>query len=615
MGQSVGLLLGVAGAVVGGVLGGPLGAQAGFLAGNLIGTLLMPHKQPELADIRVQDAAYGKYIPRLYGKYRLSGNVIWVGPAHEHSQSGKGMGGKGNQPYVTMSLAVALCAGPITAVTRIWANGKLIYDITNPSNFQAISGSAQMVTNFTVYPGDENQTADPIMQSYLGAANVPAHRGMAYVVFNELNLQNWGNYLPSLSFEVVKSGVPTYVKSGAQVPNSPAMVPALIGSASRSVGSYIDNSGTVWGWQYGLTSPSLTSNTAQPFKMTPNGTEWTAPPVNVGASFPVPLGHCQDDQGMLFTDGLFRKNNGEVWSIGMSLGLITSPTYIKAGGKVFVTNQVGNSVGPVYIITPVLSGSPTPPTIVTGPYTGDSISLLGVTANYIYGVSIYGANQYCLLRLDMLGNLVSVLDGPSFSKYSSLSCGQVVNDNLIYFNAQNGHVWQWTPTAGAVDTGMPGSNSGNQSLLNVISPGNIVFFSDFAFGTTFGAQVLNPNASDLSLSSVVASECQYAGLQSSQYDVSQLTDTMLGYAITSNASARDALSPLMSAYFFDACDTGGPLKFVRRGGAPVMTIPWDDLGADPDGRSQAAQNPLVETITQEFELPRQVTLSYASANT
>lgn len=614
MGQSVGLLLGVAGAVVGGVLGIPLGAQAGFLAGNLIGTILMPHKQPELADIRVQDAAYGKYIPRLYGKYRLSGNVIWVGPAHEHSQSGKGMGGKGNQPYVTMSLAVALCAGPIAAVTRIWANGKLIYDISNPSNFQAISGSAQMVTNFTVYPGDENQMPDPIMQSYEGAANVPAHRGMAYVVFNELNLQNWGNYLPSLSFEVVKNGVPTFVTSGAQqVPNSPSMVGSLVGAVTLSIGCYMDNAGNVWGWQYGLTLPGLTSNTAQPFKMTPYGTEWLTPPVNIGLSFPVRLGHCQDDQGILCTDGLFRQCNGTVWNTGLPLGLISNPTYVKASGKVFVTNNVGTNLGPVYICTPVLNGSATPPTIVTGGWTGDNFNVIGVTANYIYAISMFnvGANPYSLLRLDLNGNLVAVLD--SGSVYNGANAGQVVNDNLIYFNSAS-YLYAWNGS-GAAQVVMPCPNSGNRSIVNVISAGNLVFLSDFAFGTTFSAQVLAPNATDINLASVVSAECVYAGLQSSQYDTTQLTDLISGYAITSNSSPRDALSPLMSTYFFDACDTGGPLKFVRRGGAPVMTIPWDDLGADPDGRSQAALNPIVETISQEFELPRQVTLTYASANT
>ncbi|KOR22822.1 phage tail protein [Burkholderia cenocepacia] len=617
MGQPLGLVLGAAGAVVAGIAtgGASWAIQAGFLAGGVLGAILTPHKLPQLPDIRVQDAAYGKFIPRLYGKYRLSGNVIWVGPAHEHSQSGKGMGGKGNQPYVTMSFAVAICAGPITAVTRIWANGKLIYDITNPSNFQAISGSAQMVTNFTVYLGDENQLPDPIMQSYLGSGNVPAHRGLAYVVFNELNLQNWGNYLPSLSFEVVKNGSPTYVTSGSQqVQNSPGMVPSAISSVTRSIGVYMDNAGTVWGWQYGLTLPSLTTNTAQPFKMSATGTEWLTPPVNIGLSFPL-AGYCQDDQGIFCTDGLFRQCNGTIWNAGLAVGLINSATWVKANGKIFVTYGVGTTPAPLYICTPVLqvAAATIPPSVVQGGWSGDNMLILGVTANYIYAVCRYnvGANPFSLLRLDMLGNLVAVLDTQPF--YINVNVGQVVNDNLIYFNSSS-FLYAWRGSGAAVQV-MPCSNSGNRSILNVISPANIVFLSDYAFLPTFSAQVLAPNATDINLASVVSAECEYAGLQSAQYDTSTLTDLVQGYAITGNSSPRDALAPLMATYFFDACDTGGPLKFVRRGSAAVLTIPWSDLGADSDYQSHNAQNPLQEVITQEFELPRRMSLTYASANT
>ncbi|MCA3808420.1 MAG: hypothetical protein IOC33_08995 [Burkholderia sp.] len=612
MGQSVGLLLGAAGAVVGSFFGAP---QVGFLAGELLGAILTPHKQPQLADIRVQDAAYGKYIPRLYGKYRLAGNVIWVGPAHEHSQSGKGMGGKGNQPYVTMSLAVALCAGPITAVTRIWANGKLIYDITNPSNFQAISGSAQMVTNFTVYPGDENQLPDPIMQSYLGAANVPAHRGMAYVVFNELNLQNWGNYLPSLSFEVVKSGTPTYVLSGAQnAPNSPALL-SLTGSVTRTCGSFMDNAGNVQGWQYGLATGG--NFAAQPFKLTPYGTEWLLPPVLIGAARPLSNGYSVEDPGMLMTDGRYFQNSGAVWNTGLSAIITASPTWVKVNGKVIASQLSGLATGPLYVSTPVLSGSPIPPAVVTGAWTGDALFIVGATANYIYAVSSSGTNAGCLLRLDYLGNLVAVLDGPRAALYSALTVAHVVNDSQIYINGggSNSTIYVWNGSGAAVSTSMPCDTSGNQSMLRVVSQGNIAYFSDYAFGYTFSAQVLNPNAADVPLSAVVAAECSYAGLQSSQYDTTQLTDLVQGYAITGNSSPRDALSPLMSAYFFDAADTGGVLKFVRRGAPSALTIPWDDLGAGTDSRSSEAQNPMQETIAQEFELPRQVTLSYASANT
>ncbi|AOJ62498.1 hypothetical protein WJ32_08525 [Burkholderia ubonensis] len=617
MGQSVGLILGVAGAVVGGFFSG--GATwaigAGFLAGNLVGSILTPHKQPQLPEIRVQDSAYGKYIARVYGKYRLSGNIIWVGPAHQHSQSGKGAGGKGpQQSYVTMSLAVALCKGPITAVTRIWANGKLIYDISNPSNFQAISGSAQMVTNFTVYPGDENQTADPVMQGYLGAANVPAYRGLAYVVFNELNLQQWGNYMPSLSFEVVKTGGITYVTSGAQNAGwSPAMQ-TLVGNGAltNNIGTQIDAAGNVYGWSCGNNGNNCFF---QPFKLTPYGVQWQSAPAQYFIVFPILKCQSQDEPGIATTSGLWLQNSGGVMNTGFSTGLIGNWNVVKAGGKIYYSQTTGANPGPVYISNPVLAGSALPISVITGAYASDCLFLLGVSANYIYAVTPggSGAHPNSLIKLDLNGNLVAVLDGPNASAYGLAACGQVISDNQIYIS-NSGHIYFWNGTT-LVDTGMPSSLGGNMSVLKVISQGTLAYQSEFASGYTFSAVVASTNASDIPLSSVVAAECQYAGLQSSQYDVSQLTDLVTGYAITGNASPRDALNPLMSAYFFDACDTGGPLKFVRRGGTPALTIPWDDLGADPDGRAAAAQNPLSETVQQEFELPRQMTLTYASANT
>jgi hypothetical protein len=54
------------------------------------------------------------------------------------------------------------------------------------------------------YPGDESQTADPFIAAKMGAANTPAYRGTAYVVFEELPLGNYGNRLPQLSFEVFR---------------------------------------------------------------------------------------------------------------------------------------------------------------------------------------------------------------------------------------------------------------------------------------------------------------------------------------------------------------------------------------------------------------------------
>ena len=53
-----------------------------------------------------------------------------------------------------------------------------------------------------IYSGDESQTSDPLIVAKDGADNVPAYRGLAYVVFERLPLENFGNRIPQLSFEV-----------------------------------------------------------------------------------------------------------------------------------------------------------------------------------------------------------------------------------------------------------------------------------------------------------------------------------------------------------------------------------------------------------------------------
>ena len=87
----------------------------------------------------------------------------------------------------TVSLAVALGEGPVTSVQRAWANGEA-FDLS------------QMTYRF--YAGDEAQEADPLVGMIEGGA--PAYRGMAYVVFEDLPLDGFGNRIPQLSFEIVR---------------------------------------------------------------------------------------------------------------------------------------------------------------------------------------------------------------------------------------------------------------------------------------------------------------------------------------------------------------------------------------------------------------------------
>jgi hypothetical protein len=82
------LALSIAGSAAGGAVFGPTGAIAGRLIGALAGNfidqaLFASHRErvldgPRLADLAVMASTEGAPIPRVYGRARLAGQVIWV---------------------------------------------------------------------------------------------------------------------------------------------------------------------------------------------------------------------------------------------------------------------------------------------------------------------------------------------------------------------------------------------------------------------------------------------------------------------------------------------------------------------------------------------------------
>ena len=220
------LVLSVAGGAAGGAAFGSAGAIAGRVIGavagrlidqSLFGTSVERHRErsvegPRLADLSVMASTQGAPIPRVYGRARLSGQVIWATNLEEvvtttsttttsettsSSGGGKGFGGGGGTTTTTTTtatsysyfanLAVGLCEGSIGDVQRIWADGK-------PLDIGGL--------NVRIYKGDESQTADPLIVAKQGDA--PAYRGLAYVVFERLPVADFGNRIPQLSFEVVR---------------------------------------------------------------------------------------------------------------------------------------------------------------------------------------------------------------------------------------------------------------------------------------------------------------------------------------------------------------------------------------------------------------------------
>jgi hypothetical protein len=185
---------------LGTALGGPVGAAIGALAGRAFdqAVLFKPkgREGPRLAELQVQTSSYGSQLPKLFGTMRVAGTVIWATDLRETRE--KSGGGKG-APSVTSysysaSFAVALSARPILSVKRIWADGNLLRGAAG--DFKTELGAMR------VHPGGEDQAVDPLIASAEGIGLTPAHRGIAYIMFEDLALADYGNRIPSLTFEV-----------------------------------------------------------------------------------------------------------------------------------------------------------------------------------------------------------------------------------------------------------------------------------------------------------------------------------------------------------------------------------------------------------------------------
>jgi hypothetical protein len=54
-----------------------------------------------------------------------------------------------------------------------------------------------------IHTGSDDQQPDPLIATAEGADQCPVFRGMAYVVFESLQLADFGNRIPTLSFEIL----------------------------------------------------------------------------------------------------------------------------------------------------------------------------------------------------------------------------------------------------------------------------------------------------------------------------------------------------------------------------------------------------------------------------
>lgn len=636
-------------AAIGFAVGGPLGAQIGWAAGSLIGAALFAPSQqgPRLQDTKVQISSYGAAIPLPYGGFRLAGNVIWSTDLQEHSSESGGKGGPSVTSFsYTVSCAVAIADREIGGIRRIWADAKLVYDAREDADAATQVASASFAEYMTVYTGTEAQLPDPTIEAVEGSGNVEAYRGVAYVVFTNLPLGDYGNRIPNFTFETTTEA-PAEVEATLLEPLR--VYDWAIGDDGRPVHGVGDTLYTT-----GPQSLPQTSNTDfatlaalnaanydgdYVFPVGGAGTQWVGlyrNDLSVGV-YNIDADQLGVDPERLHyhlgiaPEGLWdiddRDWNG---SFLTSLSLAIGPRYLEiagtGGGQPMVVTRVegwhasnphtewpfvnnmasGISSGHDYDSYQLsyTGGYPLAELIATRvPTHAPKSCYPGNPCSAAEGAAeLPGNDAFCLT---CSGEVTPNYDWTIVSGTAKVLCDVEYRDGALYQNAlgpvllpgdpnySNGTYWTAARDA-AVAAGT--------MQADVAYP---VVVSSYASGTAPPAASVA--AGSMLLADIVEDICLRSGLDPADFNVDQLVDEVQGFAVTRQMPARSAIEPLRQAYWFDAVDDGEQIIFVKRGAASVATIQADDLGATEGGEPTSL---VVPKRAQESELPAEVAVAY-----
>lgn len=641
------LALGVVGSALGSAIG--IGASTGWLGGVLIGNLLFGGGKgqniegPRLNDLSVQTSTYGSAIPLVYGAMRMSGNVIWSTPLKEtrtvkKTSGGKGGGKKSSQTTYSYSasFAVGLCAGPVSTVRRIWADTKLIYDATasNTASTEKYPGVVRM------HLGDETQEPDSVIEMHLGVGETPAFRGLCYLVFNDLQLQDFANRIPNISAEVVASG-------GMQV-DALILPPA---SGMFKDGGHIDRArGTLIGvgadniYKYNLVTNQLVleRDLADPNFPTYDldGTYGNLSGIDSQGYFyhaadiaavSMRLVKRHPDtlaviavtnprvpfsiNGIVHRDKIFAYRSRMVYDTNLTLiadlsTILASASeapmcddpegrYWQAGASKIrsATYEMLNHTGSVVEWDVALwTGGEVPRNVFWDDFTGHLYFTLGLAGRIVKWHPETGYAGHV--------DNVAIPAGFGFQSDSNLPL--------------NGRLWSAASTTATLVDLVSMRLEKTIDLLSyapTLSPHYGGVYEKFTHSVIIMSnvgQVKYPleryGANTAALSDIFKDICGRAGLQLTDLSTAAVTQAVRGYVVTRRMPAREALEPLLGTFFVDAVETDGVLKFQPRGMATPVTVHYDDLGATDGGDDAPIR--VFETRTQDIELPRRFDIVY-----
>jgi hypothetical protein len=721
--QAAGLAFMLGGKVIGSYFGGPIGGAVGALAGGLIASFIFNRSsKPLVPDTQLTSSSYGHFIPIIYGQCRLPATVIWETDIETQSHNGiSSFLGKGSSATsYKQNAAFAFCQGP-ARLLKVWLDGKLWLDVTSAtpvtpqSYYFPIRG----------YNGDEFQLPDPLIAQWVSLyvsspTSCPAYRGLAYLVFQDVDLSHYGNRMPNVTAawttswedkvitrqlmrfagDVSPSGVwiqgvatdwlsnRVYqmksdgrlrvfdINNGSAVASvtmeqmleaipevdQPFRIGALASIAVTPGSQYVYIGGMDAGY-----NPTLLAVDTGSMRVAYSRPLWNSTSIwdNDFPAHMVPFQIQSADTGLqdMLLIGTY---NWEGWYIvnpdtGVNSGIL--PTHYNGGypggyssDAIVGKQDVTAGTVDLWIVqnTPGIFGPDDP---------ADDFL-------YIHKVTVDSDNPSTIAALGMcqeVGRIAPTDLGltpgiPGFHFWSSVNVVYDPSDDSLIITAPvtsvAGSTLKWKEDVGVVwlqpdqvavswgtlttyyqlDAGLTGaangggndywvtqSIDGQQSPLYHTSGPSVSPDGVWAYSSALNAMVIDEYgrdemwviylqraaAGEVPVGDILRDLCLRAGLTDADIDVTQVTASCVGYAITEEKSYGAAIMDLCHSYQIDMTESDYKLKFVQRGAGPIATITQADLtssnNSDPGNFWETKR-------AIEQELPMQINLRYADVD-
>lgn len=573
-------------------------------ATSAISSALAPKQKfegPRLDDLRVQTSTYGKFRPIPFGTIAYAGNVFWLENNELKETRHKESTGKGGPKTETTTytysatFAVGFGEGPISGFLRLWADSVLIYD-SSSTDPATVYESGELFHAVSFYAGTEDQEVHGRIEA--DDAESPAYRGESYIVFEDFQLEKFGERIPNITAEVV-----------------------AVTQTATAGGRIAEN-----------TDPGLDFNGYYPDRFSDGVASYINAQTNSGRvktdiNGDILAQYSGSSPTDLYTLGAAGMLNGGHYKVA-SVAELTNPAKLW-----WSANPSGENYIDILAANGIVGGL-----LAAVPSVNDDALLLIMTADDDYTELFHGgeidATRWFLLGASSGGFAVSDSGATQSISTSYYNIGYSRSGRLnpgtsgrscclesdyqnfwSVWGAGNGNVTRYTINSDNVLTEeqdiVNGLAEHSAQKTTCIADQGVMQATSGTYTAVFSRHdvLVNKKAA---LPDVIDSLCNRAGLLSADIVTTSLSsDEVPGFVISSLSEMRTSIEPLQIAYQFDVLESEYNLKFIKRGGASVVTLTEDDLAAHEFGQERGDELPVVRG--KESVLPRETKITYISS--